>query len=307
MEIVSSLVTFASGGAAGAFVTEWFRRRRGRVERIPLIERVNRLVNPGLEGITLARRSTTNAQLEEVTNVREYQLTMRNTSSNHLKNAEVQFEFPTEDVTGIALRPTLSKTTLVSLDPVATPLGRKAFRWRIPHFPSGDSVEFTFRAVSPSSDGYEAAIYQSEGIVLERIIGEPPPKKGWKGPVVGSLMVALVVAVIVALISTAGDEKVSTIKLGGCELRVVSLFDLYGQRLSSPWRVKHRILDVGAQDCVIQSEKMKLVSPVTVKSGVVIEREDISEKTPKLVDVEISVGTTSTSLAKTTVPIYVQP
>jgi hypothetical protein len=71
--------------------------------------------------------------------------------------------------------------------------------------------------------------------------------------------------------------------------------------------MKHRIFDVGTQDCLIQSEKMNLAGPVTIKAGDVFERESISESAPRLVDVEISVGTTSTSLTKTTVPLYVGP
>ena len=76
--------------------------------------------------------------------------------------------------------------------------------------------------------------------------------------------------------------------------------------MDSPWRIKHRIFDVGTQNCLIQSEQMNLRTPVTIKSGDVFERESISESVPKLLDVEISVGATSTSLTKTTVKLYVQ-
>jgi hypothetical protein len=106
------------------------------------------------------------------------------------------------------------------------------------------------------------------------------------------------------LVSTSG-EKLTTINLAGCDLRVVSLYDVYGQKVSSPWRIKHRIFDVGPQDCLIQSEKMNLTTPVTIKPGDVFERESISESMPQLVDVEISVGATGASLAKTTVPLYI--
>jgi hypothetical protein len=312
LEIAKLLLSFLGGGLAGALVTEWFRRRRSRVQSIPLIERVNRLVNPELEGITLARRSSTNSQLEELKNLREYQLTMRNASSIHLQNAEVQFEFPADDVAGVASRPTLSKTALVPVNAMATPPWRKAFRWIIPHLPSGDSVEFTFRAVDPSSESYEAALYRSEGVVFERIIGEPPPKKGHTFPIV-LIFSAFSFGVLLIWLTSTGrlqsstsGEKLTTIKLAGCDLRVVSLFDVYGQRFNSPWRIKHRIFDVGTQDCLIQSEKMNLTRPVTIKPGDVFERESISESVPKLVDIEISVGVTSTSLTKTTVPLYVE-
>lgn len=37
------------GVAAGAFLNEWLRRRSARVQTIPLIQRVNRLVNFDLQ------------------------------------------------------------------------------------------------------------------------------------------------------------------------------------------------------------------------------------------------------------------
>src|SRR5437870_657045 len=57
---------------------------------IPLIERVNRLVSPELKGFALARVTggPDNRELEEIKNVREYQLTLRNTSPIHLQNVE---------------------------------------------------------------------------------------------------------------------------------------------------------------------------------------------------------------------------
>jgi hypothetical protein len=311
LEIAKLLVSFLGGGFAGAFVTEWFRRRRGRVQSIPLIERVNRLVNPELEGITLARRSSADSPLEELKNLREYQLTMRNDSSIHLQAAEVQFEFPAEDVSGVASRPTLSNTPLVSVNAIATPPWRKAFKWTIPHLPAGDSVEFTFRAVDPSSEKYEAALYGSGGVVLQNIVGEPPPKKMHTLPIaLGFVTLSFGAALIWLtwtgrLVSPTG-EKLTTIKLAGCDLRVVSLYDPYGQKIYSPWRAKHRIFNVGNQDCLIQSEKMNFTTPVAIKPGEVFERESILESVPQLVDVEISVGATSTSLTKTTVPLYIE-
>jgi hypothetical protein len=55
LEIIKIVITFLSGGAAGALLKEWFSRRKGKVQPISLIERVNRSVSPELEGITLAR------------------------------------------------------------------------------------------------------------------------------------------------------------------------------------------------------------------------------------------------------------
>src|SRR5450432_1956871 len=101
LKIVLSLI---GGGLAGAVLNELFRRRNSRVQPIPLIERVNRVVSPTLKDFTLARVTggPGNRQLEEIKNLREYQFTLRNTSPIHLQNVEIQFEFPTEDVEGWA-------------------------------------------------------------------------------------------------------------------------------------------------------------------------------------------------------------
>jgi hypothetical protein len=310
LEIAKILVSLLGGALGGALLSEWFRRTRSRVQAIPLIERVNRLVSLELEGITLARivTSSKSRQLEEVKNLREYQLTMRNTSSIHLQNAEVQFEFPAEDVQAVAERPAKSKTALVQVHSAATLPWRKAIRWKIPHLPSGDSVEFTFQAVDPSSDKYEAALYQCDGVVLERIVGEPPPKKRALTLITASLLYLLGVLLLIVMwrVLQSSGEKLSTIKLAGCDLQVVSLFGLYGEHLDSPFRIKYRIVNVGAQNCAIQSEKMSLASPVSIKPGETLEKEKLSGGPPKLDDVEISVGPTSTSLTKTTVRLYAE-
>jgi hypothetical protein len=313
LEIAKLLVSFLSGGFAGALITEWFRRRRSRVQSIPLIERVNRLVNPELEGITLARRSSTDSTLEELRNLREYQLTMRNDTSIHLQDAEIQFDFPADDVAAVVSRPRVSKTALVAVGAIATPPSRKAFRWIIPHLPSGDSVEFTFRAVDPSSESYEAALCHSEGVVLGKVIGEPPQTRGLAPNIFAIVVVSLMLSVLGALIwgystgrlVSGSAQKLTTINLAGCNLRVVSLYEPYSNKLYSPVRIMQRIFDVGTQDCLIQSEKMNLATPVNIKAGDVFERESISEGFPQLVDIEISVGTARTSLTKTTVPLYI--
>ena len=153
-EILKIVLPLLGGGAAGALLNDWFRRRSARLQSIPLIERVNRLVGPELKGFTLARVSgdAQDRRLEEIKRVREYQLTLRNTSSVHLHQIEVQFEFPTEDVEGRAERPARSKTTPVAVEPAITEPWKKGIRWRIPELPSTDSIEFTFRAVDPASD-----------------------------------------------------------------------------------------------------------------------------------------------------------
>jgi hypothetical protein len=328
LEIVKLLATLVGGGLAGALFTEWLRRRRSKVRLIPLIERVNRQVSPELQGITLARivGTSTNRKLEELKNLREYQLTMRNTSPIHLQDAEVQFEFPADDVQAWASRPSLSKTSLVEVDAAASPPWRKAFRWKIPHLPSGDSVEFTFRAVDPSSDSYEAALYHSEGVVFERIVGEPlrradvPGFVGQLGQVVagvaaGALMAATVSSlwspkVNVSRIPTerfnpAPPDQITAIKLGGCNLRVSS--STY-QMHDGVWLTTTFVLNLGAQTCVIQSNELNLVNPLTVDPNDLREpRRFFSEKEPRIADAGISVHAPSTPPATTTAPVYVLP
>jgi hypothetical protein len=90
LELIKILASFIGGGLAGAVFNEWFRRRREKVQRIQLVERVNRLIDP-IEGFTLARvTSEGDGELREVRDLREYQLTMRNSTSTHLQNADVQ-------------------------------------------------------------------------------------------------------------------------------------------------------------------------------------------------------------------------
>jgi hypothetical protein len=143
-------------------------------------------------------------------------------------------------------------------------------------------------------------------------VDEPPPKRMHALPV-ALISVTLSFAAIVVWLTLTGrlqsssGEKVTTINLAGCDLRVVSLYDPYGNKLFCPWRIKHRVFNVGTQGCLIQSEKMNVTTPVAIKPGDIFEREIISESGAKLVDIEISVGATSTSLTKTTVPLYVEP
>jgi hypothetical protein len=83
LELIKILASFLGGGLAGAVINEWFRRRREGVQRIQLIERVNRPISP-LEGFTLAREiDGADGMLKAVTDLREYQLTMRNSTSTH--------------------------------------------------------------------------------------------------------------------------------------------------------------------------------------------------------------------------------
>ena len=89
--------------------------------------------------------------MEAVKDLREYQLTMRNSTSTHLVNVEVEFQFPASDVQALPSLPAMSRTALVEKRITPIP-GTRGFRWSVPNFPVGDSVEFTFRAVAARRD-----------------------------------------------------------------------------------------------------------------------------------------------------------
>lgn len=204
LEILKSVLPFIGGGLAGAFLNEWFRRRSGRVHPIPLIERVKRLVNPELKGFALARVAggPDNPRLEVIGNLREYQMTLRNTSVIHLQDAEIQFDFPTEDVEAWASRPSLSKTALSPVNASIADPWKKSFRWRIPYLPSTDSVEFSFRAVDPPSDDYEVALYKADRVVVQRSKGEPT--SGTKADSDAARALVSVLGVVIASVALAG-------------------------------------------------------------------------------------------------------
>ncbi|HEY1159423.1 MAG TPA: hypothetical protein VGE83_02270 [Terracidiphilus sp.] len=315
LEILKLVVSILGGGAAGAFLNEWFRRRKSKIQSISLIERVNRLVSPELEGITLARLVGDEPQrrLEELRNVRQYQLTLRNTSTINLQNVEIQFEFPVEDVQSWASRPSLSKTALVQVDAAASEPWKMSYRWRIPHLPSGDSVEFTFWSVNAPSGDFEVALYNSELVIVEKVVGEPAPKERRFNvaaiilPGIGALVViAVIVGFSSGFLVSPNGEEFSGITAAGCELRIVSFYDRYGQSTSSPYRIKHRVFNVGDQPCVLQSAQLNPKGPFTVSGGEIFEREWITGKPPKLVDEEVSVGAINTQLKNVPIRIYVE-
>jgi hypothetical protein len=308
-------VGLLSGGLAGGVLNEWYRKKHSKLQRIPLIERVNRLVSPKLQGgITLARAVGDPAHLVELTDLREYQLTLRNTSTIHLQNVEIQFEFPAKDVQQYASpRTTLSKTALLKVD--ASPTDATAFpavfRWRIPHLPSDDSVEFTFHAENSASEKYVVALYNSDRVIVERVEGEPASKRApgwWKPP----LIIPLVTGLVLSLVLTGSwfgiigpVDRLTVVKEAGCDLRVVTSYDRY-ERDSETRVIQHRIFNAG-QSCVVSSDQLDPKGPFTIGAGEVITRERLALSRPKLVQIEVSVGATGTTLKKTLIPLYAEP
>jgi hypothetical protein len=203
VQIGTFLVGLLGGGAAGALITEGFRRRRGRTRAIPLIERVNR--NPvasELKGIKLFRLPAGPGEAPaEIKNIREYQLTLRNTSDKDLRGAEIQFEFSSEDVEPWVSRPVLSKAALKRMEGAPNEPWKKAMRWQVPQFPPGDSVEFNFQVVDPATDGYEVALYNIDNVVLKRTEGEPSEKSATLVMHSASLVVVVLVSLFLALVA----------------------------------------------------------------------------------------------------------
>lgn len=266
IDAIKVLIPLLGGGAAGALINEWLRRRSGKVQAIPLVERVNRAVRPELKGFALARTSK-DGRLEEVEDVREYQFTLRNTSAVHLQDAEIQFEFPAEDVEGWAERPALSNTPALLLDAAVTPPWKKAFRWRIPQFPATDSMEFTFRAVDPESEEYDVALYKSDRVVIEKSKRDV----GGRGRQISALAKELSLASFLAAMGAGvglvgfastfmgGNKDLSSASAGGCSITVVSsIHPLNPGALpwQGPWRMDYELTNQGALSCKVKSSQL---------------------------------------------------
>jgi hypothetical protein len=249
LEILKIVLPMLGGGAIGALINEWFRRKNSRVQAIPLIERVNRRIKPELEGITLARVTLGRGgdrTLVELHDLREYQLTLKNTSTIHLQDAEIQFEFAATDVEAWASRPSLSRAALIAIDGIATPPWKRAFRWRLPHFRSGDSLEFTFRVVNPLGDlvgdlpQYEVSLYKSDRVIVTQVRGEGEAAKTrlLTKPLTGLMVTGLLLLISVFFLPSGNGSTVSTISMPGCSLRVISSYEKegHGWVWQSPWK-----------------------------------------------------------------------
>jgi hypothetical protein len=231
---------------------------------------------------------------------------------------EIQFEFPEDDVQEYASpRTTLSKTALLKLDALPTDATAfpTVFRWRIPHLPSGDSVEFTFQAVNPQSESYVVALYNSDRVIVERVEGEPAPtKKPDHGKTLLIILLFFGLGVFLVVVEKGIDSRLgygandslTVVKEAGCDLRVVSSFDRYEPPDSTTRIIRHRIFNAG-QNCVVKSDQLDPKGPFTIGAGDTVTRERLSQSRPKLVKTEVSVGATSSTLKKTLVPLYCEP
>jgi hypothetical protein len=313
LEILKLIGAVAFGGLAGQLLAEYFRRRGARVQTLTLIERVNREVSPGLKGITLARSVAAGdtTHLEPLQDLREYQLTLRNSSSLHLQNVEVQFEFPAEDVESWASRPARSQTALIPVNAIANDPWKKAFRWQIPQLPAGDSVEFTFQAVAPSSDEYVVALYNAAGAVIEKVKGEPSPTGINLEKLINPLIICIAFVTTLNAVWWVWQSKTEESKLqstlknltpaartddviatdhtlatSGCDLRIMSKANP-GADSSFPnlWLIKHQVLNVGQKPCTF--EWKNVFSRDTMEPGGISVRYQGSNGKPKPSKVQI--------------------
>lgn len=265
-DIFQWVAIFGGGGIFATLVQNWLEKRRKRLYSIPLIERVNRLIKPDIQGIVLARVKSNGKDrtLEEIENVREYQLTLLNTSPVHLHDSEIQFEFPSRDVEKIVERPALSRTALIPMATEDSISSGTVFRWRIPEFFSGDSMEFTFRAIAPASDRYEAFLSNGGQVRIEITKGEPRKKTSYQKMIPSALgsLVALAIsfAFFLALywaFPMLDESKATTIDWGGCSLDVKSRSEQVNSapfNHSGPFELNAYILNTGTQKCFVRFE-----------------------------------------------------
>lgn len=285
LPILASLI---GGGACGALITQWFQRRRSRIQPIPLIERVNRLVSPDLKGFFLARYvgGGPNPRVEEIKKVREYQFTLRNSSLVHLHDAEVQFEFPSEDVEGRAERTARSRTTPVEVQTGVSSPWKIGFRWRIPEFPPGDSIDFTFRAVDPPSDDYEVALYDGGQVVIEKSKVEPTSTRKFGLSLALNFLIVLSAVEIGSVVksfvkgttvvpgrdnttSSFSVDRVTIVDWAGCSLDFTSStprLNPFGPTDQGLWQLTVKVLNMRSQKCFVQIGRSNSV-PVALGPG----------------------------------------
>jgi hypothetical protein len=187
---------------------------------------------------------------------------------------------------------------------------KKAFRWRIPHLPSGDSVEFTFRAVDPSSEEYEVALYKSDRVIVEKLKREPAPKMKLDRSAFVPVFVTFGLVASVLILAATGHldfgprdgSRTARINEAGCNLLLISSFDRLPPSFDI-WRINHRIFNAGIQKCSVQLDQITGGVTQTILPGAVLQLERFAVSRPRLTSSEISFGTADT-IQKKAVEIY---
>jgi hypothetical protein len=298
LDYLKVLVPLLGGGVVGALINEWFRRRSARVQIIPLIVRMNRRVSADIAGFTLARLTGPSSAPEVIDAVREFQFTLKNTSSVHLQNAEIQFEFPSGEVQALAERPVLSNTPLLPINCDGNDANRSTFRWIIPQFPATDSIDFTFRAVNAESGEFNVSLYKSERVVVKASTKEPSASSSFSFPsfkfFFAVLTTALGVLGALSAIIFATSSSINYVNEGGCSLSVSSYYDPFnpnGWPWTGPWRISQHITNLGNVGCTIQIASRSIV----VDAGHDTTTLSFSNKRPILIDQAVIVGIGNTT------------
>ncbi len=117
-------------------------------------------------------------------------------------------------------------------------------------------------------------------------------------------MIGLVTLYLSGRLVNSSGEKFNTVREGGCELRVISLYDQYGTQFNSPWRIKDRIFNTGPNSCVIQSTEINPKGPVTISGGEVFEKEWIVERVPIPKTIQFSAGVAGAVASTSSVTVY---
>jgi hypothetical protein len=100
-------------------------------------------------------------------------------------------------------------------------------------------------------------------------------------------------------------DKLSVVREAGCNLRIVSSFSRYEQD-SNTRIIQNRIFNAG-QSCVVKSDQLDPKGSFTIGAGDTVTRESLAQSRPKLVQTEVFVGATGTTLKKTLIPLYAEP
>jgi hypothetical protein len=99
--------------------------------------------------------------------------------------------------------------------------------------------------------------------------------------------------------------SLSVVKEAGCDLRVVSSFKSY-ESDSNILVIEHRIFNAGPS-CVVKSDQLDPKGPLTIGAGDTVTRQRLAQSRPKLVQAEVFVGVTNTTLQKTLIPLFAEP
>jgi hypothetical protein len=251
-----------------------------------------------------------------VEGVREYEFTLRNSTDLHLKALEIQFEFPANEVEGVATRPVISKTALQPVAPVVSEPWTGGHRWTIPYFPPGDSIEFSFKAVNSTSEDCEVALFNTDRVVIQRVHGEPPQSgDAWWRASIGMATAALaaalgffgstfffnrilhtrfVPAVVESKISdrdTSFGKYAQEVESGECKFLIESVYEAQLKAQDGtwigPWRVTRRATNVSKRNCFVElpGTTGKVIEPDFSSSTT-----EYSDHLPEPAEVKVGIG-----------------